>query len=191
MQGSHCRRSNSVLLKSPMLSAIRSTLSTHPFMDKLATKAQRKSGADRDFIINTFMLIESNQEQEFLSFRTKDVDVFVSDYADAVGQEKIAVLKDALDAFNEAFSEIKIPATSIPMILYSGYHVKKGNKSFAKLVDFLWKFVVSYCIMYGKYYYTEGTHISDNKNTRLDSKYSTFTKQGSDNGQNTKETIKK
>ena len=120
------------------------SLSTHPFMDKLVTKAQRKSGADRDFIINTFMLIESNQEHEFLSFRTKDVDVFVSDHTDAIGQEKIAVLKDALDAFNEAFGEIKIPATSIPMILYSGYHVKKAKKSFAKLVDVINAFLESY-----------------------------------------------
>ena len=111
------------------------SLAIHPFMNKLMTKAQRKNGTDRDLIIQTLMLIETNQEHEFVSFRTKDMDVFVSNYSDSISQEKIDTLKTAMDKFDESFEKIKVPVTSIPMILYSGYRILKDNKSFDKLVD--------------------------------------------------------
>lgn len=120
------------------------SLATHPFMGKIVTKAQRKSGADRDFIIQTLMLIETNQNQEFLSFRSKDIDSFVLDHADNIDQEKIEALKTAMDKFDEAFDDIKIPVTSIPMILYSGYRIVKDKKSFAKLVDLVTEFLINY-----------------------------------------------
>ena len=50
------------------------------------------------------------------------------DYGDK-SLERVDTLREALDSFNEAFEEIKIPITSIPMILYSGYRMKKINKS--------------------------------------------------------------
>lgn len=58
------------------------SLSIHPFMDKLMTNAQRKNGADRDLIIQTLMLIETNQNNDFTSFRTKDIDVFVTEHSE-------------------------------------------------------------------------------------------------------------
>lgn len=120
------------------------SLATHPFMDTLMTPAQRKNGTDRDLIIQTFMLIESNQEHEFVSFRTRDIDVFVSDHADSIGKDKIDALNAALDGFNEAFEKVKIPVTSIPMILYSGYYAKKNKKSFSKLVALINAFLDGY-----------------------------------------------
>lgn len=119
------------------------SLATHPFMEKLMTKTQRKNGTDRDTIIQTLMLIETNQDNDFTSFRTKDVDAFVIDYSET-SLEKIDVLKDALDKLNTSFEEIKIPVTSIPMVLYSGYRILIDKKSFTKLVDLINEFLNGY-----------------------------------------------
>lgn len=120
------------------------SLATHPFMDKLVTKTQRKNGTDRDLIIQTLMLVETNQEHEFVSFRTKDIDTFVSNYSNSIGTDKIDVLKTAMDKFNEAFDSVKIPVTSIPMVLCSGYQIIKNKKSFSKLVDLVNDFLAGY-----------------------------------------------
>lgn len=119
------------------------SLAIHPFMDKLMTKTQRKNGTDRDVIIQTLMLIETNQEQDFTSFRTKDIDIFVKNYAENC-MDKISALKDAMDAFDKEFENIKVPVTSIPMVLYSGYNIKKEKKSFTKLVDITNDFLNEY-----------------------------------------------
>lgn len=133
-----------VIHESDEFSEIVYSLATHPFMDKLMTKAQRKNGTDRDLIIQTLMLIETNQEHEFVSFRTKDMDIFVSDYSDSIEQDKITILKTALDQFDENFEKIKIPVTSIPMILYSGYRIIKDKKDFSKLIDLINEFLCGY-----------------------------------------------
>jgi len=120
------------------------SLATHPFMDKLMSKTQRKNGTDRDLIIQTFMLIETNNENEFVSFRTNDIDTFILDHSELVDSEKTEMLKNALDKFNENFDEVKIPVTSIPMILYSGYRTLKDKKSFSKLVNSIQEFLTNY-----------------------------------------------
>lgn len=120
------------------------SLSIHPFMDKLMSKTQRKNGTDRDLIIQTFMLMETNNENEFISFRTKDIDAFILDHSEAITSEKTDMLKNAMDKFDEAFDDIKIPVTSIPMILYSGYRIVKDKKSFSKLVDLVREFLDNY-----------------------------------------------
>lgn len=144
------------------------SLATHPFMDKLVTPTQRKNGTDRDLIIQTLMLICTNNENDFTSFRNKDIDVFVQDYADN-NLDKIDVLKDAMDSFNEAFDEIKIPVTSIPMVLFSGYKIKKDKKSFSKLVDIVNEFLNGY-EMNDEYkqYVQSGTSAQENVRGRLD-----------------------
>lgn len=145
------------------------SLATHPFMDKLVTKTQRKNGTDRDLIIQTFMLIETNQDQEFVSFRGKDVDSFVSDHADTIGEDKIETLKTAMDKFNESFDEIKIPVTSIPMVLYTGYRITKDKKSFAKLVDLVNEFIAGYeANEEYKQFVQSGTSGAENVRGRLD-----------------------
>ena len=90
------------------------------------------------------MLIETNQDQEFISFRTNDIDSFVIEHSDNIGDEKIEILKDAMNQFNESFEQIKIPVTSIPMILYSGYRIIKDNKSFDNLIDIINEFLTTY-----------------------------------------------
>ena len=119
------------------------SLANHPFMNKLVTPTQRKNGTDRDLIIQTLMLIMTDKENDFTSFRTKDIDNFVMNYADA-SISKIDVLKEAMDKFDSAFDEIKIPVTSVPMVLYSGFRICKDKKSFSKLVDAIKEFLDSY-----------------------------------------------
>ena len=132
-----------VVHESDEFSEVVYSLANHPFMDKIMSKAQRKNGTDRDTIIQAMMLISSNQEQEFTSFRTKDIDTYVTDYSDQY-LDRVDTLKEAMDRFNEAFDEIKIPVTSLPQILYSGYRVTKDKKSFTKLVERISDFVANY-----------------------------------------------
>ena len=119
------------------------SLANHPFMNKLVTHTQRKNGTDRDLIIQTLMLIMTDKENDFTSFRTEDIDSFVMNYADA-SISKIDALKEAMDKFDDAFDEIKIPITSQSMVLYSGFRIIKDKKSFSKLVDAIKEFLNGY-----------------------------------------------
>ncbi len=145
------------------------SLATHPFMDKLMTKTQHKNGTDRDLIIQTLMLIETDQDNDFTSFRTKDIDVFVMDHSDAITDEKIDVLTNAMNKFDEAFEEIKMPVTSIPMILYCGYKTQKGEKSFPKLIELVNEFLIGYDNNEEyKQYVQSGTSSAENVKGRFD-----------------------
>lgn len=144
------------------------SLANHPFMKKLMTSSQHKNGTDRDLIIQTFMLISTNQENDFTSFRTKDIDAFVQDYADE-NLSKVNTLKEALDKFDDAFEEVKIPVTSISVILYSGYRVIKDKKSFSKLVEIINDFLSGYeSNEEYKQYVMNGTSNSENVRGRFD-----------------------
>ncbi len=144
------------------------SLANHPFMEKLVTPTHRKNGTDRDLIIQTLMLICTNNENEFTSFRNRDIDVFVQDYSDA-SLEKVNTLTEAMDSFNESFDEIKVPVTSIPMVLYSGYRVKKDKKSFSKLVEIVDEFLNGYDLNEEyKQYVQSGTSAQENVRGRLD-----------------------
>lgn len=144
------------------------SLATHPFMEKLMTKAQRKNGTDRDIIIQTFMLIETNQDNDFTSFRTRDIDAFVIDNSEDT-LTKVEMMKEVLDKFNDAYAEIKIPVTSIPMVLYSGYRITKDKKSFSKLVTIINEFLNGYDENEEyKVYVQSGTSSSENVRGRFD-----------------------
>ncbi len=144
------------------------SLAAHPFMDKLMTKVQRKNGTDRDLIIQTLMLIETNQDNDFTSFRTKDIDAFVRNYADN-SIEKIDTLKKAMDNLDSAFEYIKIPVTSIPMILYSSFLIVKDKKSFSKLINQINEFLDGYNENEEyKQFVQSGTSSSENVRGRFD-----------------------
>lgn len=143
-------------------------LANHPFMGKLVTSTQRKNGTDRDLIIQTLMLICTNNENDFTSFRNKDIDIFVQDHADE-SLEKVKTLSDTLDSFNEVLDDVKIPITSIPMVLYSGYRVKKDKKSFSKLIDIVNEFLSGYDSNEEyKQFVQSGTSAQENVRGRLD-----------------------
>ncbi len=145
------------------------SLATHPFMDKIMTNTQRKNGTDRDIIIQSLMLIETNQGNEFVSFRTKDIDAFVLDHSNSIATDKIEVLTNAMNKFDEAFKEIKIPVTSIPTVLYSGYRILKDKKSFSKLVELVNEFLAGYDENEEyKQYVQSSTSSTENVRVRLD-----------------------
>lgn len=163
---------NSKLLRicneSDAFSEVIYSLSHHPLMRKLITPTQRKNGTDRDIIIQSFMLILTNQENDYTSFRTKDIDAFIRDCSDAV-LEKSNVLKEAMDKLNEAFEDIKIPVTSIPMVLYSCYRVLKDKKSFSRLTEIIQDFINNYDQNEDyKQYLISGTTSSTNVRGRFD-----------------------
>lgn len=142
-------------------------LANHPFMDKIMSPSQRKNGTDRDVIIQALMLISSNQEQEFTSFRAKDMDIFVKEYGDEF-LNKGKILSEVLDKYDESFDDIKIPATSIPQILYAGYRIIKDKKSFTKLVDKVAEFATTYDSNEEyKQYLQSGTGSKENVNGRF------------------------
>lgn len=158
-----------VVYESDEFSEIVYSLANHPFMNKLMTPTQRKNGTDRDIIIQTLMLISTNNEHDFTSFKTKDMDTFVRDYADSISNEKIEVLKTTMDKFDETFDEIKIPITSLAMILYSGYRIQKDKKSFSKLIELVNEFLTNYDTNEEyKQYVLNGTGQAVNVRGRLD-----------------------
>ena len=158
-----------VIHESDEFSEIVYSLTTHPFMDKLMTKAQRKNGTDRDLIIQTLMLIETNQENDFTSFRTNDIDIFVTNHSDSISQDKVDMLELALDKYDESFEKIKVPVTSVSFVLYSGYRIIKDNKDFSKLVDTINDFLTNYDSNEEyKQYVQSGTSSSENVRGRLD-----------------------
>lgn len=147
------------------------SLATHPFMEKVLSTAQRKNGFDREIIINTFMLIATNQENDFTSFKNKDVDAFIKDHADNV-LDKADILKDAMDKLNESFDELKVKQLNIPMILYVSYRCVKDKKSFTKLVEKIKQFLEDYNdpnkLQDYKKYCQSSTTSSENVRGRLD-----------------------
>ena len=158
-----------VVHESDNFSKVIYSLANHPFMDKIMSKTQRKNGTDRDTIIQAMMLISSNQEQEFTSFRAKDIDTYTTDYADQY-LDRADTLKEAMDRFDEAFDdEIKIPSTSIPQILYAGYRIVKDKKSFSRLAEKVSEFIKTYDTNEEyKQYVQSGTGSRENVKGRFD-----------------------
>ena len=145
-------------------------LANHAFMDKVMTNPMRKNGSDRDIIIQTLMLISTNQENDYTSFRSKDINAFVTDHGDE-SIEKITTLTEALDRLNESFEEeiLKIPSTSLPMILYSAYRITKDKKSFSRLVEEIRTFLDGYDSNdYYKQFLQSGTSNQENVRGRFD-----------------------
>lgn len=144
------------------------SLANHPFMEKLVTPTQRRNGTDRDLIIQTLMLICTNNENDFTSFRNKDIDSFVADFGDN-SLDKVDTLSKAMDSFDNSFETIKIPVTSASMMLYAGYRVLKDKKSFSKLVEIVKEFLNGYDSNEEyKQYVQSGTSSSENVRGRFD-----------------------
>lgn len=90
------------------------------------------------------MLLVTSKDNNFTSFRTKDIDNFVINYADQY-LDKLKDISKSLDILDEVFEEkVKIPITSIPMILYAVYEVLEKDKDFDALVEIIKEFLESY-----------------------------------------------
>ena len=144
------------------------SLANHPLMQKLVTPTQRKNGTDKDLLIQTLMLIETNQEHDFTSFKAKDIDSFVRNY-DEENLAKVDILREAMDKLDSSFEELKLPITSIPMVLYSSYRITRDKRSFAKFVALINEFLTDYNQNEEyKQYVKSGTSSSDNVRGRFD-----------------------
>lgn len=134
-------------IESDIVSQVIFDLSSHPFFEKALTKTQVKRDVPRDIIRETFMLIESNGDDTYYSFRASDIDKFVVAFKNGFDGEKVSIIRSVLDKLYEAYADkkkIKIAPTSLPMILCSGYTVLRYKKSFAKFIEIVNDFIEEY-----------------------------------------------
>ena len=145
------------------------SLTSHPIFEKVLSPAQRKKDLDRDMIRQTLMLISTDKEHDYTSFRNADINNFITLYQENIDMSKIDTLKTALDNLDKNFEELKINSTSLPMIFFASYRVMKDKKSFAKLADKIKEFIKTYDTNEEyKQYCTQGTGASGNVRGRLD-----------------------
>lgn len=125
------------------LSEIIYELTLHPFFDDVLTEAQKKKDLDKDLVLETLMLIESNGENDFTNFSTKSIDNFIRLYQDNIDYEKIDLVKQSLDKLRDNL-DVKIKHLSIPMIIWGMCRIIKDKKSVSKYVTWLKNFIETY-----------------------------------------------
>lgn len=118
-------------IESDPVSEIIFSLADHQFFEKIMSPAQIRKDVNRDMIRETLMLINTNEYQDFTSFKTKDINDFITWYDQNIIQADVDLLRGALDKLDESIEELKIKPTSIPMMLYAAYQCVKENKDFA------------------------------------------------------------
>lgn len=130
-------------IESEKVSDVIFSLADHEFFEKVLSAAQYKKDVQRDLVRETLMLINTDEENDFTSFRAKDIDSFVIWYAENINAADISTLTDVLDALNTG-DTIKVKSTSIPMILYGGYKCLKDSKDFRKFSAAVDEFIENY-----------------------------------------------
>lgn len=130
-------------IESEKVSDVIFRLADHEFFEKVLSAAQYKKDVQRDLIRETLMLVNTDEENDFTSFRAKDIDSFVVWYAENINAADISTLTDVMDALNTG-DTIKVKSTSIPMILYGGYKCLKDSKDFRKFSAAVDEFIENY-----------------------------------------------
>lgn len=129
------------------------SLASHPFFEKVLTKAQYKKNFDRDTVIQILMLCEMSNEYDFGSFRNDDMNKFIIHYNELITNQetkdktlaKINIIKEALDKLDAEFVEsVKIKNTSLSLICYGMYRVLKDKKSTSKYLEWVHNFLDNY-----------------------------------------------
>lgn len=145
-------------------------LSSHDFFKKVLSPNQINKDVHKDIVRETLMLSEVSKDNELTSFRIKDMNNFVIEYGEKINNEKIDLIKQALDRLNEEFNEtVKIPKTSLSFIIYSMMRVIKDHKSTQKLIDKINSFIDNYDSNEEyKQYCTQGTSSNANITGRMD-----------------------
>lgn len=100
-------------IESDTVSEIIFSLADHQFFEKIMSPAQIRKDVNRDMIRETLMLINTNEYQDFTSFRTKDINDFIAWYDQNIIQADVDLLRGALDKLDESIEELKIKPTSI------------------------------------------------------------------------------
>lgn len=145
------------------------SLTSHPIFEKVLSPAQRKKDLDRDIIRQTLMLISTDKEHDYTSFKNVDINNFIAIYQENIDMSKIETLKTALDNLDKNFDELKIKSSSLPMILFAFYRVIKDKKSFSRLSDKIRDFIATYDTNEDyKQYCIQATSSSTNVRGRFD-----------------------
>lgn len=143
---------------------------SHPFFEKVMTAAQLKSSVDQAIALEILMLCAIGNDYTISSFSKKDKEKFIEFYNFQITQEKVDVIKQALDKLDENFDEdVKMPKTSISFIVYTVYRSIKDKKGMARTIDAIKDFLANYeSNEEYKSYIKQGTSASDSVNKRLD-----------------------
>ena len=129
------------------------SLASHPFFEKVLTKAQYKKNFDRDTVIQILMLCEMSNEYDFGSFKNNDMNKFIVHYnellVDSDKREqvlaKVNIVKDALDRLDDEFKDsIKIKNSSLSLCVYGMYRIIKDKKGTQKYLDWMKNFIETY-----------------------------------------------
>lgn len=152
-------------------------LASHPFFEKVLTKAQYKKNFDRDTVIQILMLTEINNEYDFGSFKNDDMNKFIVYYNELIANQetkektlaKIDIIREALDKLDTEFVEsVKIKNTSLSLICYGMYRILKDKKSTSKYLEWVHSFLDNYDANEAYLVYcTSGTSNAENVKGRL------------------------
>ena len=131
---------------------------------------QLRKDVNRDMVRETLMLINTNEYNDFTSFRAKDIDDFVIWYDENIDNNDIETFKMALDKLDESIDELKIKPTSIPMMLFGAYTCIKEEKDFAAYAAEVASFAANYTsnTQYAEFFVGGGTASSDSVNKRFE-----------------------
>lgn len=142
---------------------------SHPFFEKALTPAQFKSSVDQAIAMEVLMLCATTEGYEISSFSRKDKEKFIEQHNYDQQDEKVALIKQALDKLDENFdAEVKIPKTSLSFIIFAVCRVIKEKKGMAKAMDAIKDFLDNYDSNEEyKGYITQGTSGSESINNRL------------------------
>lgn len=144
-------------------------VTSHPFFEKILTPAQRRKDLEKDIFVQTLMLIETTAENDYTSFKNKNINDFILMYQENISYNNIDILEQALDKLDKNFDKLKIKQLNIPMILFSAYKVIKYNKSFDEFVNVIHNFVETYDTNEEyKKFCLNGTSSPENVRGRLD-----------------------
>lgn len=148
------------------------SITSHPLFDKLLTKAQRKRDLDKDIARETLMLIETDDGNDYTSFKSRSINEFIKTYQSDITEEKRAkvdCIRLAMDKIDNGFEMLKVNTLTIPMMLYAGYMTQKDGKDFNQLIDRILEFVNSYDTNEEyKQYCQSGTSSNEKVRGRLD-----------------------
>jgi hypothetical protein len=145
-----CKRST---IQSDETREIVYSLASHPFFEKVLTKAQYKKNLDRDVVLQILMLTEINNEYDFGSFRNDDMNKFIAHYNELISSSetkdktlaKVEAIRNSLDKLDEAFENpVKIKTSSLALSVYGMYRIQKDNKDTQKYIDWLKDFIETY-----------------------------------------------
>lgn len=148
------------------------SVTSHPLFDKLLTKAQRKRDLDKDIARETLMLVETDDNNDYTSFKSRSINEFIKAYQSDITEEKLEkvdCIRVAMDKLDNGFEMLKVNTLTIPMMLYAGYMTQKEGKDFNQLIDRILDFVNSYDTNEEyKQFCQSGTSSSEKVRRRLD-----------------------